>query len=161
MMAAAPEPHRSQTDPVDIGGVVVGGGAPVVVQSMTSTDAADVDATTAQALALALAEAGSELVRITVNVDAAAVALPEIRARLDAEGCDVPLVGDFHYNGHVLLERHPACAQALAKLRINPGNVGRGGRRDPQFAAICEVARKLGLLENDNLRCRPGLNETP
>ena len=93
---------------------------------------------------LALAEAGSELVRITVNVDAAAVAVPEIRARLDAEGCDVPLIGDFHYNGHVLLERHADCARALAKLRINPGNVGRGGRRDPQFAAICEVARKLG-----------------
>ena len=142
MKAAAPETHRSQTHAVDIGGVVVGGGAPVVVQSMTSTDTADVEATTAQTLALA--EAGSELVRITVNVDAAAVAVPEIRSRLDAEGCDVPLVGDFHYNGHVLLERHPACARALAKLRINPGNVGRGGRRDPQFAAICEVARKLG-----------------
>ena len=142
MTVAAPEAHRSTTHPVDIGGVVVGGGAPVVVQSMTSTDTADVEATTAQALALA--EAGSELVRITVNVDAAAVAVPEIRARLDAEGCDVPLVGDFHYNGHVLLERHPACARALAKLRINPGNVGRGGRRDPQFAAICEVARRLG-----------------
>ena len=127
MAAAVPETHRSTTHPVDIGGVVVGGGVPVVVQSMTSTDTADVDATTTQALALA--EAGSELVRITVNVDAAAVAVPEIRARLDAEGCDVPLVGDFHYNGHVLLERHPDCAQALAKLRINPGNVGRGGRR--------------------------------
>ena len=142
MAAGVPETHRSQTHAVDIGGVVVGGGAPVVVQSMTSTDTADVEATTAQALALA--EAGSELVRITVNVDAAAVAVPEIRSRLDAEGCDVPLVGDFHYNGHVLLERHPACARALAKLRINPGNVGRGGRRDPQFAAICEVARRLG-----------------
>ena len=142
MAASAPEAHRSQTHAVDIGGVVVGGGAPVVVQSMTSTDTADVEATTAQALALA--EAGSELVRITVNVDAAAVAVPEIRARLNGEGCDVPLVGDFHYNGHVLLERHPDCARALAKLRINPGNVGRGGRRDPQFAAICEVARKLG-----------------
>ncbi len=127
---------------MDVGGVAVGGGAPVVVQSMTSTDTADVEATFAQALALA--EAGSELVRVTVNVDAAAAAVPEIRARLDAEGCDVPLVGDFHYNGHVLLERHPACAAALAKLRINPGNVGRGERRDPQFAAICEVARRLG-----------------
>ncbi len=142
MAVKAPKAHRSTTHPVDIGGVVAGGGAPVVVQSMTNTDTADVDATTAQALALA--EAGAELVRITVNVDAAAVAVPEIRARLDAEGCDVPLVGDFHYNGHVLLERHPECARELAKLRINPGNVGRGGRRDPQFTAICEVARRLG-----------------
>ncbi len=132
--------HRSTTHAVDVGGVRVGGGAPVVVQSMTSTDTADVDATTKQALALA--EAGSELVRVTVNTDAAAGAVPEIRARLDAEGCTVPLVGDFHYNGHVLLVRHPGCAEALAKLRINPGNVGHGGRRDPHFAAICEVARE-------------------
>ena len=144
MAADVPETHRSQTHAVDIGGVVVGGGAPVVVQSMTSTDTADVEATTAQTLALA--EAGSELVRITVNVDAAAVAVPEIRSRLDAEGCDVPLVGDFHYNGHVLLERHPDCARALAKLRINPGNVGRGGRQEGSASSppSCEQAIRHG-----------------
>jgi (E)-4-hydroxy-3-methylbut-2-enyl-diphosphate synthase len=119
--------------------VTVGGDAPIVVQSMTNTDTADAEATARQALELA--EAGSELVRITVNVDAAARAVPEIRARLDDAGCAVPLVGDFHYNGHTLLARHPGCAKALAKYRINPGNVGFGDKKDAQFSAICAIAR--------------------
>jgi (E)-4-hydroxy-3-methylbut-2-enyl-diphosphate synthase len=122
--------------------VLLGGGAPVVVQSMTSTDTADAVATAAQVLALA--QAGSELVRITVNVAEAAAAVPEIRARLDDAGCNVPLVGDFHYNGHLLLAEHPACAHALAKYRINPGNVGHGIRRDENFTIICKLARDHG-----------------
>jgi (E)-4-hydroxy-3-methylbut-2-enyl-diphosphate synthase len=123
---------------VQIGGVTVGGGAPIVVQSMTNTDTADVDATTVQVKALA--DAGSEIVRITVNSAEAAAAVAEIRARLDAQRCNVPLVGDFHFNGHKLLREHPGCAEALAKYRINPGNVGRGSKRDPQFAEMIETA---------------------
>ena len=129
---------RHATLAVDIAGVRVGGGAPIVVQSMTNTDTADVAATVAQVRALA--GAGSELVRITVNTDAAAAAVPHIRAALDAQGCPVPLIGDFHFNGHKLLRDHPDCAQALAKLRINPGNVGRGAKRDTQFAELIECA---------------------
>ncbi len=124
------------------GGVQVGGGAPVVVQSMTSTDTADAAGTAAQCIALA--EAGSEMVRITVNVPDAAAAVPEIRQRMRDAGCRVPLIGDFHYNGHLLLTRDPACADALDKYRINPGNVGTGKRRDEQFATICGVARDRG-----------------
>ncbi len=134
--------HRSTTHPVGIGGVTVGGGAPVVVQSMANTDTADAAATARQCLELA--RAGSELVRITVNLDQAAAAVPEIRRRLDDAGCAVPLVGDFHYNGHQLLARYPACADALAKYRINPGNVGYGARRDEQFSTICRIARDRG-----------------
>ncbi len=133
---------RRETIPVEVGGVVVGGGRPVVVQSMTNTDTADVEATTRQVFELA--RAGSELVRITVNVPEAAAAVPEIRRRLDDAGCTVPLVGDFHYNGHTLLQRHPACASALAKYRINPGNVGKGDRRDANFTTICAIARDNG-----------------
>ncbi len=140
--AGMPETPRSRTHPVSVGGVTVGGGAPVVVQSMANTDTADAAGTAAQVLELA--RAGSELVRITVNVDEAAAAVPEIRRRLDDAGCAVPLIGDFHYNGHLLLSRHPECAAALAKFRINPGNVGRGRRHDEQFATICGVARELG-----------------
>ena len=130
--------RRHITQAVRIGPVTVGGGAPVAVQSMTNTDTADVEATARQVAELA--RAGSELVRITVNSDAAAAAVPHIRERLDAKGLDVPLVGDFHFNGHKLLAAHPACAEALAKYRINPGNVGRGSRRDEQFAALIETA---------------------
>jgi len=133
---------RHRTVGVPVGGVQVGGGAPVVVQSMSNTDTADVNATVKQGLELA--EAGSELVRITVNVDEAARAVPEIKRRLLAAGCDVPLIGDFHYNGHVLLTKYPDMAKALDKYRINPGNVGTGKRRDEQFATICGVARDLG-----------------
>ncbi len=122
---------------VDVGDVKVGGKNPVVVQSMTNTDTADVEATVAQVRELA--QAGSELVRVTVNNDRAAVAVPEISARLRAEGIDVPIVGDFHYNGHLLLTAHPACARALAKYRINPGNVGTK-HRDRNFQKIIEVA---------------------
>ncbi|HEY3350389.1 MAG TPA: flavodoxin-dependent (E)-4-hydroxy-3-methylbut-2-enyl-diphosphate synthase [Thermoanaerobaculia bacterium] len=133
---------RPRTVGVPVGGIQVGGGAPVVVQSMSNTDTADVDATVKQGLELA--EAGSELVRITVNVDEAAQAVPEIKRRLLAAGCGVPLIGDFHYNGHVLLTKYPEMARALDKYRINPGNVGTGKRRDEQFATICGVARDLG-----------------
>ena len=129
---------RHATLAVDVAGVRVGGGAPIVVQSMTNTDTADAVATVTQVRALAAA--GSELVRITVNTDAAAAAVPRIRAALDAQGCAVPLIGDFHFNGHKLLRDHPDCAQALAKLRINPGNVGRGVKRDTQFAELIEFA---------------------
>ncbi|MDR3352255.1 MAG: flavodoxin-dependent (E)-4-hydroxy-3-methylbut-2-enyl-diphosphate synthase [Zoogloeaceae bacterium] len=121
-----------------VGGVTLGGGAPVVIQSMTNTDTADVEATARQCAELA--RAGSELVRLTVNTPEAAAAAPKIRDRLAAMGVDVPLVGDFHYNGHRLLAEHPACAQALAKYRINPGNVGFGQKRDEQFAAMIEFA---------------------
>lgn len=123
---------------VDVGGVQVGGSKPVVVQSMTNTDTADIDATVKQIAALA--RAGSELVRITVDRDEAAAAVPYIRERLDILGLDVPLIGDFHYIGHTLLAEHPACADALAKYRINPGNVGFGNKRDRQFAQIIETA---------------------
>jgi len=121
-----------------IAGVSVGGGAPIVVQSMTNTDTADVEATALQVHALA--SAGSELVRVTVNTDEAAAAVPRIVARLGQLGSTVPLVGDFHFNGHKLLREHPGCAEALAKYRINPGNVGRGSKRDPQFAEMIETA---------------------
>jgi (E)-4-hydroxy-3-methylbut-2-enyl-diphosphate synthase len=133
---------RHQTVGVLVGKVQVGGGAPVVVQSMTNTDTADIASTTQQCLELA--QAGSELVRITVNVPEAAAAVPEIKKRLLDAGCDVPIVGDFHYNGHVLLTKYPDCALALDKYRINPGNVGHGQRRDEQFATICKVARDSG-----------------
>jgi len=123
---------------VNVGGVTVGGGAPVVVQSMTNTDTADIAATVAQVADLALA--GSELVRVTVNTEEAARAVPTICEELERRGFSVPLVGDFHFNGHRLLEKEPACAQALAKYRINPGNVGRGAKRDEQFATMIETA---------------------
>ncbi len=123
---------------VRIDHVTVGGNSPVVVQSMTNTDTADIDATVRQVRQLA--EAGSELVRITVNNDASAAAVPHIREALDRAYCSVPLVGDFHFNGHKLLAEHPACAEALAKYRINPGNVGKGKKRDQQFAAMIETA---------------------
>jgi len=129
---------RRLTRAVTVGRVRVGGGVPVVVQSMTNTDTADVLGTAMQVAELA--RAGSELVRITVNNEAAARAVPHIRDRLLALNMDVPLVGDFHYNGHKLLTDFPACAEALAKFRINPGNVGSGAKRDPQFAAIVELA---------------------
>jgi (E)-4-hydroxy-3-methylbut-2-enyl-diphosphate synthase len=129
--------QRRQTVTTDVGGVLVGSGHPVVVQSMTNTDTADAAATAAQVAALAAA--GSELVRITVNHDEAAAAVPEIVARLADQGVGVPIVGDFHYNGHLLLRRHPDCARALAKYRINPGNVG-AKRRDDNFRTIVEVA---------------------
>ena len=129
---------RRITRAVDVGGVTVGGGAPVVVQSMTNTHTADVDATVHQTLTLA--NAGSELVRITVNDAEAAAAVPAIREQLDAAGCPVPLVGDFHFNGHKLLTDYPECAQALAKFRINPGNVGKGKSRDSRFATMIELA---------------------
>ena len=137
-MVALSEIKRHQTHAVRVGDVVIGGGAPVVVQSMTNTDTTDVDATTAQVIELA--EAGSEIVRVTVNTDEAARAVPLIRERLWLRGCNVPLVGDFHYHGHLFLTRHPDCARALAKLRINPGNVGFGAKRDKQFEMMIEVA---------------------
>jgi (E)-4-hydroxy-3-methylbut-2-enyl-diphosphate synthase len=123
---------------VAVGSVLIGGGAPIVVQSMTNTDTAEVGATARQVAELAAA--GSELVRITVNTAEAAAAVPRIRERLDATGCRVPLIGDFHYNGHKLLTQYPDCARALAKYRINPGNVGRGAKRDEQFATLIECA---------------------
>jgi (E)-4-hydroxy-3-methylbut-2-enyl-diphosphate synthase len=129
---------RRHSIPVRIGSVTVGGPAPVVVQSMTNTDTADIESTTQQIKALA--RAGSELVRVTVNTDEAAAAVPHVRDRLAQLGIHVPIVGDFHFNGHKLLKAHPACAEALAKYRINPGNVGRGSKRDPQFAEMIEVA---------------------
>ena len=127
---------------VRVGRVQVGGGAPVVVQSMTMTDTADARATAQQGIELA--EAGSEMVRVTVNVPEAAAAVPEIRQRMLDAGITAPLIGDFHYNGHLLLTRFPAAAEALDKYRINPGNVGTGRRRDEQFATICKVARDNG-----------------
>src|SRR5687767_1888556 len=123
---------------VRVGNVQVGGGAPVVVQSMTMTDTADAKGTAQQCIELA--EAGSEMVRVTVNVPAAAEAIPEIKQRMLDAGVIAPLIGDFHYNGHLLLTRFPDCARALDKYRINPGNVGTGKRRDEQFATICKVA---------------------
>ena len=121
-----------------IGSVTVGGDAPILIQSMTNTDTADVDSTVKQVVELA--RAGSELVRITVNHESAARAVPAIREALDAQGCTVPLVGDFHFNGHRLLTDYPECAEALAKYRINPGNVGRGEKKDSQFATMIEIA---------------------
>ena len=132
---------RKHSQSVQIGNVAVGGDNPVVVQSMTNTDTADTVRTTIQIAELA--RAGSELVRITVNNDEAARAVPEIRDRLAKMDCDVPLVGDFHFNGHKLLVNHPECAEALAKFRINPGNVGRGRKRDEQFASMIEIAARL------------------
>jgi len=129
---------RRQTRQVRVAGIAVGGGAPVVVQSMTNTDTADVDSTVIQVRQLA--EAGSELVRITVNTAEAAAAVPHIRERLERDGCRVPLIGDFHFNGHKLLSQFPDCAKALDKYRINPGNVGRGSKRDEQFAVMIETA---------------------
>ena len=129
---------RHRTRAALVGGVTIGGGAPIVVQSMTNTDTADVAATVAQVVALA--EAGSELVRVTVNTREAAAAVATIRERLDALHCTVPLIGDFHFNGHKLLAEYRECAQALAKYRINPGNVGTGSKRDAQFATMIEQA---------------------
>ncbi len=165
-------PTRRQSLQARIGGVALGGGAPIVVQSMTNTDTADIDATVAQVASLA--RAGSELVRVTVNEEGAAAAVPHIRDRLAAMGIDVPLVGDFHFNGHRLLKAHPACAEALAKLRINPGNVGRGSKRDTQFAEMIEMACRYDkpvrigvnwgsldqdlltrLMDENNLRAEP------
>jgi (E)-4-hydroxy-3-methylbut-2-enyl-diphosphate synthase len=136
--AAAVRHPRKKTYGVKVGHVLVGGGAPVVVQSMTNTDTADVETTLQQTLELA--EAGSEIVRWTVNVPEAAAAVPLIKRRLIEAGCNVPIIGDFHYNGHVLLTKYPECAAALDKYRINPGNVGAGQRRDEQFSTICKVA---------------------
>jgi len=139
MMVRVPSPLRiHKTVGVKVGRVQVGGGAPVAVQSMTMTDTADAAATAQQCIELA--EAGSEMVRVTVNVPEAAAAVPEIKRRMLDAGCDAPLIGDFHYNGHLLLTRYPDCARALDKYRINPGNVGTGRRRDEQFATICKVA---------------------
>jgi (E)-4-hydroxy-3-methylbut-2-enyl-diphosphate synthase len=134
--------HRHETVGVDVGGVMVGGGAPIVVQSMTNTDTADVDSTVRQVAALA--RAGSELVRITVDRDEAAAAVPQIKERLLKMGVNVPIVGDFHYIGHKLLADHPACAEALDKYRINPGNVGFKDKKDRQFSAIVEFAIQYG-----------------
>src|SRR6476469_3656833 len=129
---------RRHSVPVSIGGVTVGGAAPIVVQSMTNTDTAEIEATVAQVEALA--RAGSELVRITVDRDEAAAAVPHIRDRLRSRGVTVPLIGDFHYVGHTLLTNHPDAAEALDKYRINPGNVGFGEKKDRQFATLIELA---------------------
>ncbi len=129
---------RKKTVGVKVGNVQIGGGAPIVIQSMTNTDTADVESTVQQIYELA--RAGSELVRVTVNNEASAEAVPYIREKLEAKGCSVPIIGDFHFNGHRLLEKYPACAESLAKYRINPGNVGRGSKRDPQFAQMIEFA---------------------
>src|SRR6202023_1180595 len=133
MTEAGPQLRR-QSVAVDVGGVAVGGGAPVVVQSMTNTDTADIEGTTRQVAELA--RAGSEIVRVTVDRDEAAAAVPHIKERLRKMGVDVPIIGDFHYIGHKLLADHPACAQALDKYRINPGNVGFKNKKDKQFGAI-------------------------
>jgi (E)-4-hydroxy-3-methylbut-2-enyl-diphosphate synthase len=133
---------RRRSRQTDIAGVMVGGDAPIVVQSMTNTDTADIAGTVAQVKALA--DAGSELVRVTVNTAEAAAAVAPIRAQLDALGCRVPLIGDFHFNGHKLLTAYPDCARALAKYRINPGNVGKGSKRDPQFVVMIEKAIEYG-----------------
>ena len=132
--------HRTTT--VRVGSVNIGGGAPIAVQSMTMTDTADIEATAGQCIELA--DAGSDMVRITVNQDEAAKAVPDIKQRMLDSGCTVPLIGDFHYNGHLLLTRHPKCAKALDKYRINPGNVGTGNRRDEQFQTICGIAKVNG-----------------
>src|SRR5438309_8529578 len=127
-------PQRRPSAVVLIDRIRVGGGAPIVVQSMTNTDTADIEGTAQQVKALA--RAGSELVRLTVNTSEAAAAVAPIRDRLAQMGVNVPLIGDFHFNGHKLLREHPSCAEALAKYRINPGNVGRGSKRDPQFVEM-------------------------
>lgn len=139
--AFGPAPRR-HTRSVSVGGVAVGGDAPVVVQSMTNTDTADVASTTRQVAELW--RAGSELVRITVNTTEAAAAVPRIVERLAMMGISVPIIGDFHYNGHTLLSNEPACAEALAKYRINPGNVGFGKKRDTQFAQLIDIAQQYG-----------------
>ena len=131
-----------RTTSVRVGSVTVGGGSPIVVQSMTMTDTADAKATATQCVQLA--EAGSDMVRITVNQEEAAKAVPEIKKRMRDSDCNVPLIGDFHYNGHLLLTRYPETAQALDKYRINPGNVGAGNRRDEQFQTICNIAQTHG-----------------
>src|SRR5580700_6820771 len=141
---------RKKTYGVKVGNMTVGGGAPIVVQSMTNTDTADVETTLRQTLELA--EAGSEIVRWTVNVPEAAAAVPEIKKRMADAGCIAPIIGDFHYNGHVLLTKYPECAKELDKYRINPGNVGAGQRRDEQFSTICKVAR------DNNKPVRIGVN---
>ena len=135
-----PSIPRCKTQQVFVGSTAIGGGAPIVVQSMTNTDTADAEGTARQIYELA--QAGSELVRITVNTSEAAVQVPRIRKMLDDMGCDVPLIGDFHYNGHRLLTEYPECAQALAKYRINPGNVGKNRKGEDQFAMMIEVAKK-------------------
>src|SRR5258707_2519660 len=136
--AAASRHPRRKNYGVKVGHVRVDGVAPIVVQSMTNTDTADIRTTLKQTLELA--EAGSEIVRWTVNVPEAAAAVPEIKKRMLDRGCTAPIIGDFHYNGHVLLTKYPECAAALDKYRINPGNVGAGQRRDEQFSTICKVA---------------------
>ncbi len=136
-MSTPPLPRKS-TLGVKVGHIQIGGGAPVVVQSMTNTATEDIHGSVKQVLALA--RSGSELVRLTVNTEEAARAIPEIQEKLQQKGCEVPLVGDFHFNGHKLLAKYPACAEALSKYRINPGNVGRGAKRDPQFAQMIEMA---------------------
>src|SRR6266513_1458013 len=133
---------RQKTRQVRVGHALIGGGAPVLVQSMTNTDTADLHSTATQVAELA--RAGSELVRITVNSPEAAAQVARIRERLDLTGCRVPLVGDFHFNGHKLLAQYPDCARALAKYRINPGNVGKGAKHDPQFAVMIERAIEYG-----------------
>ncbi len=144
-----------------VGHVRVGGGAPIVVQSMTNTDTADIATTLKQTLELA--EAGSEIVRWTVNVPEAAAAVPEIKKRMLDAGCIAPIIGDFHYNGHVLLTKYPECAKALDKYRINPGNVGAGQRRDEQFSTICKIAVdngkpvRIGVLQSTELALESGL----
>src|SRR5260370_5743636 len=140
--AAASRHPRRKTYGVKVGHVRVGGGAPIVVQSMTNTDTADIETTLKKTLELA--EAGSEIVRWTVNVPEAAAAVTEIKRRMLDAGCIAPIIGDFHYNGHVLLTKYPECAKALDKYRINPGNVGVGQRRDEQFSTICRIARDNG-----------------
>ncbi len=140
--AAAARHPRRKTHVVKVGHIRVGGSAPIVVQSMTNTDTADVTITFKQTVELA--EAGSELVRWTVNIPEAAAAVPEIKKRLLDAGCNAPIIGDFHYNGHVLLTKYPECAKLLDKYRINPGNVGAGQRRDEQFSTICKIARDNG-----------------
>ncbi|MDR2173939.1 MAG: flavodoxin-dependent (E)-4-hydroxy-3-methylbut-2-enyl-diphosphate synthase [Burkholderiales bacterium] len=141
-MTALPFISRRLSRRVMVGHTAIGGGAPIVVQSMTNTDTADIAATTAQVKALA--DAGSELVRVTVNTLEAACAVPHIREALDRKQCNVPLIGDFHYNGHKLLADEPACAEALAKFRINPGNVGQGEKHDSRFAQLIDGALRFG-----------------
>src|SRR5437867_2758433 len=162
--ATGSQHRRRKTYGVNVGQVRVGGGAPIVVQSMTNTDTADVAATLKQTLELA--DAGSEIVRWTVNVPEAAAAVPEIKNRLLAAGCSVPIIGDFHYNGHVLLTKYPDCAKSLDKYRINPGNVGAGQRRDEQFSTICKVARDNGKpvrigVNGGSLNQEPGMLNMP
>jgi (E)-4-hydroxy-3-methylbut-2-enyl-diphosphate synthase len=142
MTPMAPASGRRRSRQVRIGHVLVGGDAPIMVQSMTNTDTADAEGTARQVAALA--RAGSEVVRITVNTQEAAAAVPAIRTKLDAMGCNVPLVGDFHFNGHRLLTQVPECAEVLDKYRINPGNVGKGSKRDEQFATMIEMACRYG-----------------